>query len=146
MAVLRKGDITGRVAAELGTSRVQGENALNAVLEVIEMEKLQDNALKIGNYLKNNFIKLKNKYSENIIEVRGEGLFLGIDLVKSNNPNSPNPELADFIINYCKDLGVLISTDGPYNNVLKIKPPIIFNKKDADFVIESLDKSFNVYN
>jgi len=117
----------------------------NAVLEVIEKEKLQNNSLVVGKYLKNKLNELKNTYSDKIIEIRGEGLFLGIDLVKNKDSCLPDEKLAKFIINYCKKLGVLISIDGPYNNVLKIKPPIIFKKNDADFLVNSIDKSFSVY-
>ena len=116
-----------------------------SVLEVIEKEKLQKNALKVGNYLKENLNHIKNKYYDKIIEIRGEGLFLGIDLVKESNPNKPDAKLAKFIVNYCKELGVLISTDGPFNNVLKIKPPIIFTKSNADFLVEAINKSLNSF-
>ena len=117
----------------------------NAVLEFIENEKLQQNSLTIGNYLKNKLNELKNKYQEKIIEVRGQGLFIGIDIVKDNDPTLPDNKLAKFIINHCKNLGVLISTDGPFNNVLKIKPPIIFNKENSDYLIKSIEESLNVY-
>ena len=57
----------------------------------------------------------------------------------------PNKRLAKYIINYCRKLGVLISTDGPYDNVLKIKPPIIFNLKDANFLIKTINDSLLKY-
>ena len=116
-----------------------------AVLEIIEKDKLQKNALNVGNYLLNKLNKLKNKYSEYIIEVRGEGLFLGIDLVKNSKPNLSNPKLAKFIINDCKKKGVLISIDGPFDNILKIKPPIIFSNDDADLLAQSIDDSISIY-
>ena len=117
----------------------------NAVLEVIEKDKLQQNALNVGNYLIEKLNILKNKYFENIIEVRGQGLFLGIDLVKNHRANLPNTELAKFVINDCKKRGVLISTDGPFDNILKIKPPIIFNNNDADLLVQSIDESISIY-
>ena len=117
----------------------------NAVLEVIENENLQKNSLTVGNYLKNILNDLKNKYPDKIIEIRGEGLFLGIDLVKNEDPNLPDEKLANFIINYCKKSGLLISTDGPDNNVIKIKPPIIINESEADFLAKTIDKSINAY-
>jgi len=101
--------------------------------------------LTIGNYLKDKLRDLKDKYPEKIIEIRGQGLFIGVDLVKDGNPDSPDDVLAKFVINYCRKLGVLISTDGPYNNVLKIKPPIIFNKNDSDVLVSSLDQSLDSY-
>ena len=69
----------------------------------------------------------------------------GIDIVKNSNPLLPDNKLAKYIINYCKNYGILLSTDGPYNNVLKIKPPLIFSKKNADFLIKILNKSFLRY-
>ena len=118
----------------------------NAVLEVIEKEKLQNNALLVGNYLKDNLCKLKIKYPSKIIDIRGEGLFLGIDLVKDSNPNLPDSDLAKFIINNSKELGVILGIDGPNNNVIKIKPPLIFNKENSDFLCDCIEKSILLYN
>jgi len=114
------------------------------VLDVIEKEKLQKNAHEVGLYLKKKLNVLKKKYQGNIIEIRGEGLFLGIDLVRKSDPDKPATNTAKFIINYCRKLGLLISTDGPYNNVLKIKPPIIFTKNNADFLVNVLDQSLKL--
>ena len=69
-----------------------------SVLEIIENEKLQKNALLVGNYLKNKLIKLKKKFPNKIIDVRGEGLFLGVDIVKNNNPDKPDNKLAKKIL------------------------------------------------
>ena len=118
----------------------------NAVLEVIEKEKLQNNALLVGNYLKDNLCKLKIKYPSKIIDIRGEGLFLGIDLVKDSNPNLPDSDLAKFIINNSKELGVILGIDGPNNNVIKIKPPLIFNKENSNFLCDCIEKSILLYN
>ena len=117
----------------------------NAVLDEIKKFKLQQNSFKIGNYLKSKLNTLKNKFPDKIIEIRGEGLFLGIDLIDKGNPLLPNKRLAKYIINYCRKLGVLISTDGPHDNVLKIKPPIIFNLKDANFLIKTINDSLLKY-
>ena len=117
----------------------------NAVLDEIKNFKLQQNSFKVGNYLKLKLNTLKNKFPDKIIEIRGEGLFLGIDLIDKGNPLLPNKRLAKYIINYCRKLGVLISTDGPHDNVLKIKPPIIFNLKDANFLIKTINDSLLKY-
>ncbi|MBI28780.1 MAG: aspartate aminotransferase family protein [Pelagibacteraceae bacterium] len=116
-----------------------------AVLEVIENNKLQENAQKIGNYLKIKFNDLKNKFPDKICDVRGEGLFIGVDLVEKGNPDLPDSKIANFIINHSKKLGLLLSTDGPYDNVVKIKPPLIINIDEANYLIECLDKSINYY-
>jgi len=108
-----------------------------AVLEVIEDENLQANALEVGNYFlaKLNLLKSKHKI---IGDVRGRGLFIGIELVKENK--EPASDEASQIVNQMKKECILLSTDGPYNNVIKIKPAIVFNKRDVDLVVDTLDK------
>jgi len=108
------------------------------VLKVIEDEGLQQNAKEVGNYLKEGLVQLKNNYPI-IGDVRGLGLFLGIELVKDNQL-TPATAQATYLANRMRELGILMSTDGPYENVLKIKPPIIFNKTDSDFLLSTLDR------
>ena len=110
----------------------------NTVLDVIENEKLQTNAKIIGKYFIKSLNKIKLKYPKFISEIRGRGLFLGIDLINLRN-DKPNKKLANFIINKMRDRGVLLSTDGPYNNVIKIKPPMTFNKENVDIVCFELN-------
>ena len=76
-----------------------------------------------------------------ISEVRGRGLFLGIDLI-NNKKNNPNEKLAKFIINKMRQKGILLGIDGPYHNVIKIKPPMTFNKKNVDLVCFELNNVF----
>ena len=109
-----------------------------AVLEVIEEEKLQDNAHKVGTYLKKSLEKLKDRHSL-IGDVRGLGLFLGIELVRDHNNLEPAAKEASYLIERMKDCGILLSTDGPLHNVIKIKPPICFNEQDADLLVRRLD-------
>ena len=109
-----------------------------AVLEVIEEEKLQDNAHKVGTYLKKSLEKLKEKNAL-IGDVRGLGLFLGIELVRDHNNLEPAAKEASYLIERMKDCGILLSTDGPLHNVIKIKPPICFNEQDADLLVRRLD-------
>ena len=66
------------------------------------------------------------------------GLFIGIELVRDHQTLEPADEEAAFVVEKMKDNGVLISTDGHFNNVLKIKPPIIFNERNADFLVDIL--------
>ena len=113
-----------------------------AVLEVIENENLQNNALYIGKYFLSELQKIKNKNKKYISEVRGRGLFLGLDIIKESNSLKPNKELAKKIINFMREKGILLSTDGPYDNVIKIKPPLIFNKENVDNVCKNLEIFF----
>tara|TARA_Y100000590_G_scaffold430056_1_gene543282 strand:- start:124 stop:924 length:801 start_codon:yes stop_codon:yes gene_type:complete len=108
----------------------------NAVLEIIQEEKLQNHAKQVGKYLLNNLKEIKKEFPQYISEVRGKGLFLGIDLIKNGNNLLPNKNLASDLINNLRHKGILLSVDGPYYNVIKIKPPLPFCKSDADFVCE----------
>ena len=109
-----------------------------SVLEVIEEENLQDNAKIVGTYYKSLFLKLQEKYNC-IGDVRGSGLFLGIELIKDNDCN-PNPELAHLIKNQLRERNILISTDGPFDSVLKTKPPLCFTKENALLVTTQIEK------
>ena len=78
-------------------------------------------------------------------DVRGKGLFIGIELVKNSNLLTPAADEANSIVNYMKDSGILISADGPDHNVLKIKPPIIFTHENADELVYNLKLIINQY-
>lgn len=113
-----------------------------AVLDIIEKENLQKHALKTGNQLLKDLKKLMMKYSI-IGDVRGLGLFIGVELVKDTKTKDPAADEANQIINQMKDAGVLISTDGPLHNVLKIKPPMVFNSENAKSLVDTLDTVLN---
>ena len=113
-----------------------------SVLEVIENKKLQENALSVGKYFLNKLERIKRKNNKYISEVRGRGLFIGIDIIKNSNQLKPNKQLAKKIINFMRNNGVLLSTDGPHDNVIKIKPPLVFNKQNVDNVCENLESFF----
>ena len=113
-----------------------------SVLEVIEKNKLQQNAFIVGNYFLKKLEKIKIKNKKYISEVRGRGLFLGIDLIDGHNNLKPNKRLAKKLINYMRENGILLSTDGPHDNVIKIKPPLVFNKRDVDNVCQNLENFF----
>ena len=112
----------------------------HAVLNVIEEEGLQQNAHDVGNYLINQLSKIDNSL---IGQVRGQGLFIGIELVKDKDVLTPASNEADEIVNAMKESGILMSTDGPDHNVLKIKPPIIFTRENADELVFNLTSIFN---
>ena len=109
-----------------------------AVLGVIREEKLQKRALEVGNHLSNLLVKLKEKHSL-IGDVRGRGLFLGVELNRDPVTLEPAEAEADRVINEMKENGILLSTDGPGHNVIKIKPPLVFNVENAHFLAETLD-------
>jgi ethanolamine-phosphate phospho-lyase len=72
-------------------------------------------------------------------DVRGLGLFTGVELVRDDVAREPVGTLAGFVANRMRDQGVLVSTDGPFRNVLKIKPPMCFTAGDADRLVSTLD-------
>ena len=108
-----------------------------SVLEVIEEENLQENAKISGDYYKSLLAALQKKYPC-IGDVRGSGLFLGVEIVKDNSME-PDTELAHHIKNELRNRHILISTDGPYDSVLKTKPPLCFSKEDAFKTVEQID-------
>ena len=109
-----------------------------AVLDVIKEEGLQENALKVGSYLLEQLKNLQNQH-DLIGEVRGRGLFIGIELVKDELV--PAGAESQTIVNHMKDKGLLLSTDGPDHNVIKVKPPLVFNKENADELVKKLDET-----
>jgi 4-aminobutyrate aminotransferase-like enzyme/Ser/Thr protein kinase RdoA (MazF antagonist) len=107
-----------------------------AVLKTIKTEKLQEHALSVGTFLKGELKKLALKFPI-IGEVRGQGLFLGVELV--DNEMIPLKEHAHYLVNRMKEYGILMSIDGPDHNVLKIKPPMVFSIANARELIFSLN-------
>jgi 4-aminobutyrate aminotransferase-like enzyme len=69
-------------------------------------------------------------------DVRGRGLFLGVELVADPERREPSPDVAAYVVERMKHHGILLSTDGPDHNVIKIKPPMPFTEMDADRVAE----------
>ncbi|OCP38144.1 aminotransferase class III-fold pyridoxal phosphate-dependent enzyme [Ensifer sp. LC163] len=112
-----------------------------AVLDVIEGQDLRGNAFAIGNYLINSFRAMQARY-EVIGDVRGMGLFLGIELVSDRKTKAPATEFARAVSNGARQRGVLMGTEGPHDNVLKMRPPMIFSKRDADHLLAVLEETF----
>ncbi len=110
-----------------------------AVLDVIHNEEMQQHALETGNYLMDGLKQLMKKYPI-IGDVRGHGLFIGVELVKDRKTLEPAVPEIDIIVEKMKARGYLLSTDGPLHNVLKIKPPLPFNKRNADEMLQYLDE------
>ena len=108
-----------------------------AVLKVVEEENLQERALRVGKYLKESLLTLQGKYPI-IDDVRGSGLFLGVDLVLDPVTRSAATAQAAYVVNRLRECGILTGTDGPFDNVLKLRPPLIISERDADIFTEAL--------
>ncbi|CAB3257772.1 unnamed protein product [Arctia plantaginis] len=111
----------------------------NAVLDIIEEEKLMERAHRVGNHLLNRCEELKHKHSL-IGDVRGKGLFVGVELVTDRKTRTPATAEAKHIVNRMREEKILISRDGPDSNVLKFKPPMVFSSQDADRLVDTLDR------
>ena len=111
----------------------------NAVLDVIEAEDLPANAQRVGRRILAGAVELATRH-ELIGDARGLGLYLGIELVRDRGTLEPADAEASYVVERCKDLGVLVSIDGPFHNVLKIKPPIVWSEADADTLLATLDR------
>ena len=109
-----------------------------AVLEAVHAENLQAHAREVGRYLLERLDELKRRHAL-IGEVRGSGLFLGVELVTDQRSLAPATRAAAAIANHMRDLGVLLGTDGPFHNVIKIRPPMPFTVQDAGVLVEALD-------
>jgi 4-aminobutyrate aminotransferase-like enzyme len=106
-----------------------------AVLREIKDRQLQHNALTTGTHLKQQLQALMADFPI-IKDVRGQGLFLGFEL--GDDALNPLPKQAAYLANRMRDMGILISTDGPDHNVIKIKPPITFQTQHADELLQRL--------
>lgn len=109
-----------------------------AVLEVLDSEGLVDHAREVGTYLKEGLAALAVRHAI-IGDVRGRGLFLGVELVRDRGTLEPADLEAGYVVNRLRERGVLCGTDGPHHNVLKIRPPLCFARQDADRFLERLD-------
>ena len=105
-----------------------------AVLDVVQEGKLQQHALEVGTHLIQGLRELQTR-SPLISDVRGSGFFIGVELAKNNTPATTE---ADNIVNHMRERGILLGTEGPHHNVLKIRPPMPFSIEDADLLLGEL--------
>ena len=109
-----------------------------AVLDIIEREELQENAKRVGAELRLALDDLTERH-ELIGDVRGLGLFVGVELVLDRDTREPATAEADRVVNSLRDDGILLAREGPHGNVLKIRPPIIFTSSHVERLVRSLD-------
>lgn len=117
--------------------------AAQAVLDVIRDEGLQDNAAYIGDYLLHGCRRLAERH-ELIGDVRGAGLFLGVELVSDRQEKIPAALQARRVVNAMREQGVLISAAGPLENILKIRPLLVFQREHADMLLDSLERALTM--
>ena len=110
------------------------------VLEITQREQLQHHAHVVGEQLLKGFEQLKKNH-ERVGDVRGAGLFLGIELVENRETLEPATSAANTVSNQLREHGILIGTDGCHHNVLKIRPPMPFNEENANELLDGLDRA-----
>jgi len=110
-----------------------------AVLEVIENEGLQQHAHELGQQFLDGFREMQPRHRL-IGDVRGLGLFLGVELVRDHSTLEPADTEASALIDAMRHRGFLLSTDGPFHNVIKIKPPMALTPEDVEAVLENIDE------
>ena len=113
-----------------------------AVLEVIEKEQLQQNALTVGQYLTDGLTELASRHSA-IGDVRGNGLFKSVELVTDRESREPATELTAQVVNGLRERNILAGSIGKDANMLKLRPPMVFTQENADHFLNVLDDVFN---
>ncbi|MBR9791494.1 MAG: aspartate aminotransferase family protein [Gammaproteobacteria bacterium] len=131
--------INSRYFNTFGGNTVSCAAAL-AVLNVIKSQDILSNANTVGTHLREGIEKLMTKYPC-IGDVRGVGMFVGVELVKDRQSKQPDRELTSRVVNRMQQNQVLISACAKGHNVLKIRPPLILTKEQADLIITTLDKA-----
>jgi 4-aminobutyrate aminotransferase-like enzyme len=111
-----------------------------AVLDVIADDRLQQRAARLGERLLAGLRAVADRHPA-IGDVRGAGLFLGVELVRDRDTREPDPATASALVEALLRRGILISSDGPDRNVLKIKPPMVLTGSDCDAVVAALDEA-----
>ena len=109
-----------------------------AVLDVLEEERLQENALTVGAYARRGLEALAEKHAL-IGNVRGSGLFFGAELVLDRAEKTPAADIATRVVNAMRARGVLMGKLGIHQNATKIRPPMPFSKENADLMLSALD-------
>ena len=112
----------------------------NAVLDEIERLDVVNHGRIVGERLLRSLIRLADRHRA-IGDVRGAGLYLGVELVEDRVSKRPATALARAVVEYAKGQGVLLGTDGPFANVIKIKPPMVFNSADAARLVAVIDRA-----
>ena len=111
-----------------------------AVIDVIEDEDLNGNAYRVGAYLRRELRKMQDACAH-IADVRGHGLFIGIEWVRDRADRTPDPDGATAVVNRLRDRGFLIGSAGALGNILKIRPPLVFQQEHADLFLTAFAES-----
>ncbi|MGB0959412.1 MAG: aminotransferase class III-fold pyridoxal phosphate-dependent enzyme [Halocynthiibacter sp.] len=109
------------------------------VLDIVDDEGLQENAAQRGKQLKSGLMRLMDTYDV-IGDVRGIGLFIGVELVTSRTSRKPATAIADYVLNRMRENRILMGTEGPHHNILKIRPPLTIDENGIDMILSVMDE------
>ncbi|HEY2803457.1 MAG TPA: aminotransferase class III-fold pyridoxal phosphate-dependent enzyme, partial [Actinomycetota bacterium] len=143
-ATVMRREIAGRYARDEAYFSTFGGNpvacaAALAVLDVLRDEDLVRNAAEIGAHLQASLLRLTKRHAL-VSDVRGRGLLIGVELREDDRPAT---ETAAAVSNGMRERGVLIGTTGPEGNVLKIRPPLVVSREDADMIAATLEATLS---
>ena len=143
-ATATRTDVIERFASEVRYFNTFGGNPVScaaglAVLDVIEKEELQRNATQVGDYLLDGLARLSSRFAA-IGDVRGSGFFIAVELVEDGDKRDPATDYADEVVNRLRANGVLTNTIGRDENVIKLRPPMVFGRADADYFLERFER------
>ena len=114
-----------------------------AVLETLEAENLKQNALEVGTYLLAELAAVAQRYNR-IGDVRGKGLYIGVELVRDRKSKKPDRAATTTVVEILRDRNVLVGIAGPHGNILKIRPPLCFEREHADLLVKALFNSLTI--
>jgi 4-aminobutyrate aminotransferase-like enzyme len=112
--------------------------AAQATLDVMRDENLLENADRVGKFIRDGLEDIASRH-ERIGDVRGAGLYVGVEMVKERATQEPDPAAASMIVNGLRERRVLISATGLHGNTLKIRPPLVFSKQDATRLLSQIE-------
>ena len=143
-AVVARADLIEEFRARVMYFNTFGGNPVscavgNAVLDVLDRQHLIDNAREIGSYVRAGLTRLQQRHPM-IGDIRGHGLWIGVELVRDRATKQPATEESHRAINLMKERGVLMGRIGQFDNVLKMRPPLPFSRANADLLLDTLDE------
>ena len=144
-AVITTPAIAAKFAAKFSYFNTFGGNPVSAavgmaVLDVLEREGVQQNVIAAGKVLESGLAKLAGKYPL-VADVRGKGLFWGLEIVRDHETRTPAVAEADRIMNVLREDGFLLGRTGAFDNVIKVRPPLVFTPDHARMLLEGLDRA-----
>ncbi|HUJ24245.1 MAG TPA: aspartate aminotransferase family protein [Bryobacteraceae bacterium] len=146
-AVAARGEVIGALGEGEMSSTMGGNPvscaAVIAVIEIMERDRLHENALRMGELMKSRLLQMKDRCPY-VGDVRGAGLVMGVELVKDKKTKEPAPELTRKLIDVAAQNGLLIGSVGVFGNVIRVAPPLVINEAEAHESLDIFEKSLSL--